>query len=203
MKKHLLLIVGAVLLFATSSPALAEEVTNSHTGAESVNSASETIKNETKIEIKNDANIDTIIKAETKTGGNEAEENTGNGTVETGDTTVTAKVENDVNINKVEVDNCCKEENGQGGGPDGEQPDGKGGGVFPPVIPSAQAAAGIGGGPTLAAAETAPESVGIGGGELVEVGSNPLVQLALMLGLPLIALYLIRKYEISAGKIIA
>jgi len=72
---------------------------NAGTGAGSKNSSSNTTTNSTSATLNNNANVKNNIYINANTGGNSAEENTGNGTIKTGDVNVAANILNMINNN--------------------------------------------------------------------------------------------------------
>jgi len=95
--------------------------TNHKTGADSTNNANVDIQNNVNISVRNDANVDNNIDADLNTGGNNADENTGDGSVSTGDIDFNVEIVNDLNNNFI------------GGPVDGGKPQGPG--VPPGVLP--------------------------------------------------------------------
>lgn len=95
--------VGAVLLAGAASA----NIGNSHTGYESENDASVESENKVELDNDNDADIWNMINGMAKSGYNEAEENTGNGSVESGDAKGTVKITNTANNNVSDIDSCC------------------------------------------------------------------------------------------------
>lgn len=191
MKKLLFTLVVSSFALLGSGTAFAAEATNSDTGAESENSShlfSQTVTevvNKNVLTVHNDVNFDAVTgdnEASFNTGGEEenitqAVEGGGGGSVETGDAVVNVTIENDVNRNETDVDVCCEDRDGQGGGeePEPEEPEGQN--------------------PT-------GEPLPFGGGELIEnvetlpaAGMETLDSLAILLGLPLLLAMLITAIE--------
>lgn len=166
-------------------------VSNSNTGANSENEAEAEIKNKIEITNKNHTDITNKTKLNLNTGGNEADSNTGNGSVESGDINVGVKL-----INKVLG---IEETPDEVTPPEEETPDGVGGiGGFPQsavlgaavaVNPLVSAAVGgLGGAP------------GLGGvGELPEAGAsmNLIAAITALLGALLIEVVKKKKAEYS------
>lgn len=105
----LLSILGLALLsfFSFSTKVLAGEIVISGNGDQSVNSAEVNIQNEQTIVQENVANIENNVDINANTGGNEANGNNGDASVETGDIKVTEEIENNVNESSVEA-GCCE-----------------------------------------------------------------------------------------------
>jgi microcystin-dependent protein len=109
MKKIAILTSSAVLFVSSFVPAMAtttvngNSCTNSTTGPLSENSC--TIKNESKVEVKNvnDAVIKNDVTAISNTGGNEASMNTLGGKIVTGDAKLSSTVSNVANVNTTYV----------------------------------------------------------------------------------------------------
>lgn len=102
--KKLALAVPALALVAGVAYA---QVGNDHTGYDSENNASVEAENELDLEIDNDADIFNRIFAKANSGWNEAEKNTGDGEVETGDAAAAVEISNRANATVVDVENCC------------------------------------------------------------------------------------------------
>ena len=97
--------LGTSLLFAPAVFAATAE--NSNTGADSTNDASVDITNDVDISSNNSANIRNSIYVNANTGGNSASQNTGDGSVSTGDINGSARIRNNVNsnsLNRVDFD---------------------------------------------------------------------------------------------------
>jgi hypothetical protein len=95
---------------------------NSQTGADSRNNSSVRVNNKVVLTVKNDADVDNNIGANLNTGGNKADKNTGDGTVQSGDINFSITVKNDLNKNQI-------------GAPAPEIPEVPGPGVLPqPVV---------------------------------------------------------------------
>ena len=98
--------LGASLLFTPAVFAATAE--NSNTGADSTNDASVDITNDVDISSNNSANIRNSIYVNANTGGNSASQNTGDGSVSTGDINGSVSIRNDVNSNSLNsVDFDC------------------------------------------------------------------------------------------------
>lgn len=85
---------GVASVLFVGSAVLAAEASNSNTGADSTNTASVSIENSTKISSTNNANIKNNISVTANTGKNSASENTGDGSVSSGDITGSVLVKN-------------------------------------------------------------------------------------------------------------
>jgi hypothetical protein len=82
---------------------------NTNTGADSTNTSDTTIDNNTDVGIDNDANVDNLVDVEATSGGNEANENTGNGNVTTGGAAIGGSVETDANALNIGALECSTE----------------------------------------------------------------------------------------------
>lgn len=87
--------VGAILLAGAASASIG----NDHTGYNSDNDASVDAESKVELENDNDADVWNTINGMAKSGYNEAEKNTGNGTVDSGDAKGTVKVTTTANNN--------------------------------------------------------------------------------------------------------
>ncbi|MBA3724258.1 MAG: hypothetical protein H0W89_05225 [Candidatus Levybacteria bacterium] len=93
--------------------ALAEQITITGNGAESVNEVVVTKKNESVTQQTNNADIVNNISNNASTGDNTASFNTnGNTSIQTGDATVVTEVTNTANTSIVEQKNCCDSQQG-------------------------------------------------------------------------------------------
>lgn len=88
----------------SESGANVNSVTNDTTGAQSENNAWIEVENELEIDVDNHACVDTDVALLAKTGGNESSYNTGNGSVSTGDASITVSLSSTVNSSEVEID---------------------------------------------------------------------------------------------------
>jgi len=95
MKKAIYLMFGLCLLFFASG-VKAESVINSNTGEDSENKVEINVENSFSVENEDETIVDNHSQMELKTGENEAEENTGNGSVISGDITVNEKISNKI-----------------------------------------------------------------------------------------------------------
>ena len=93
------ILVSIVAGLTLSGAALAAEATNSNTGADSNNEAGVTINNDVTITSNNNVNINNTISISANTGGNSADKNTGDGSVNTGDINFSVEIVNDLNNN--------------------------------------------------------------------------------------------------------
>ena len=89
--------------------AIDASATNTNTGADSTNSADTTIDNDTEVDIDNDAEIDNLLSADATSGGNDADKNTGDGTVTTGDAVIEGNLANDANAINIGTLECSTE----------------------------------------------------------------------------------------------
>lgn len=103
LKRFALAIPGLALL---GGIALAD-VGNENTGYDSHNDASLEMENETELDVENDADIFNRIFGEVKTGWNEADKNTGDGSVDTGDASADVMVTNRANATEALINGCC------------------------------------------------------------------------------------------------
>lgn len=92
------LVLAGVAVMLLGGVAFAS-VGNDHTGAESTNHSSVSVKNDGSIMNHNDADIWNNIKGWAKSGGNKADENTGDGSVTSGNASGTVKITNTANTN--------------------------------------------------------------------------------------------------------
>ncbi len=76
-------------------------VSNTNTGADSDNEASVNVENDFDITQDNDLDIDNKVKADLDTGNNDADKNTGDGSVNTGDINFDISITNEGNENKI------------------------------------------------------------------------------------------------------
>ena len=74
---------------------------NSHTGADSTNNSSVNVRGDFDITLINEAEVDNNIGADLNTGGNSADENTGDGSVSSGDIDFSIDIVNDLNRNQI------------------------------------------------------------------------------------------------------
>lgn len=77
------------------------DVSNSNTGADSNNEANVDINNDVDITQNNNLNIDNNVTADLNTGGNDADKNTGDGSVKTGDINFDINIDNSGNENVI------------------------------------------------------------------------------------------------------
>lgn len=176
MKTIIVAMLSLVCLFG-AQVVLAEDVTNENTGEHSHNTSSEFVETVTNIKNVNTGEVKNEVKFVAETGKNEAEENTGNGSVESGIARFTVAISNFVNSN---VTNVGEEEEERGGGRGG------GGEVTPPAQ----------------IAEATQMAQTVSAGTLPSAGPEAYNQLALLIGLPLLGVMLIRIYELKTGKVI-
>lgn len=124
-------------------------VGNSNTGFNSENNASITEENEINVENDNELSIRNNIRGNANTGDNEADKNTGDGSITTGDASIRVNVKNkgNENITNIRCGECPEENGGQGGGggPGGEQGGGGQGGGIGGAVEQIAEALGVGG----------------------------------------------------------
>ncbi|MEX0616872.1 MAG: hypothetical protein WD231_03630 [Candidatus Woykebacteria bacterium] len=77
------------------------KASNSHTGADSENSATVNVENDVDITQNNDLDIDNNLDADLNTGDNEADKNTGDGSVKSGDIDFDVSIVNEGNNNSI------------------------------------------------------------------------------------------------------
>jgi hypothetical protein len=82
---------------------------NSNTGADSTNTSDTTIDNNTDVGLNNDADIDNIVDVDAVSGDNNADENTGDGNVSTGDAAIDGSVKTDANTLNIGALECSTE----------------------------------------------------------------------------------------------
>lgn len=105
---------AVVSLLIVAGTALASSASNTNTGAESTNEATVTIKNNVTINSTNNANISNNIFVKANTGYNSANQNTGSGSITTGDISGSVSVKNTGNENAVaasQINLCCENQN--------------------------------------------------------------------------------------------
>ncbi|OGY29254.1 MAG: hypothetical protein A3F35_00675 [Candidatus Woykebacteria bacterium RIFCSPHIGHO2_12_FULL_45_10] len=95
------------LLIATTPLALADSAGNSTTGADSTNIAKTETSNDTDISQTSIANITNTFNITANTGGNEANKNTGDANITTGNITGSLTINNDVNSNSISPSVLC------------------------------------------------------------------------------------------------
>lgn len=95
------------MLFSTMSPAFATTIEITGNGSDTNNTATVSTTQTTVVTQTNEANIDNNVSANSNTGGNDANRNTGGAvSVDTGDAKTLVGVSNTVNSNTADVDNC-------------------------------------------------------------------------------------------------
>ncbi len=82
---------------------------NTDTGADSTNTADSTVNNDTEIDINNAAEIDNLVSVDAISGGNDADKNTGDGAVTTGDATIDGNLATDANSISIGALECSTE----------------------------------------------------------------------------------------------
>jgi hypothetical protein len=87
----------------------AVESSNNNTGADSENTADSNIDNDTEVDIDNDAQVDNVVGVDANTGDNNADENTGDGTVNSGEATIEGTLETDANTVSISDLECSTE----------------------------------------------------------------------------------------------
>src|SRR3989304_4402770 len=101
------LLLTLALLLSSASSARAFTIEVSGNGADSDNEANFNVSRETEIVQTNNADVDNSVKANSNTGNNEAEDNTGGDVgITTGDATTNLTVNNSLNANKIKL-GCC------------------------------------------------------------------------------------------------
>lgn len=112
MNKHKLRLSLTISVFMLSSiffvpRALAEEITVTGNGAESVNHVDSNSSPQTNVQQNNNANVTNDVKSDANTGNNSASSNTGgNNTINTGNASSNTNVSTSANENKATVNNC-------------------------------------------------------------------------------------------------
>lgn len=85
----------------------AEELVISGNGSESTNAVSSNQNTSANVTQNNNATVENNINVTANTGGNIANDNTGDAAITTGDITITEEVANNINASVVDYDNCC------------------------------------------------------------------------------------------------
>jgi hypothetical protein len=94
---------------STDSGSSDTAATNTNTGADSDNSAATNIDNDTDVGIDNNADIDNLVDVDSTSGGNDADKNTGDGNVASGDATIDGSLETDANAVNLGTLECSTE----------------------------------------------------------------------------------------------
>ena len=94
---------------STNSDGSEVNSSNTDTGADSTNTADSTVDNDTEVDINNDADIDNIISVDALSGGNDADKNTGDGSVTSGDATIDGSLATDANSVSIGALECSTE----------------------------------------------------------------------------------------------
>jgi len=92
---------------STSSPTASSSNTN--TGSDSTNNSQSTIDNDTEIGIGNDALLDNIVNVDAISGNNNADKNTGSGSVSTGNAVINGNLQNSANTVDIGSLECSTE----------------------------------------------------------------------------------------------